>query len=97
VGLDCENATSDYPWRWAVGADDALVSETDPETGETFRYLPPGARSVVWGAVRMTELVETSNPQACWAGLIHEDVEISLRNSRVGAREVELVPPRETD
>ena len=38
----------------------------------------------------MTELVETRNPQACWAGLIHEDVEISLQNSNVGRREVEL-------
>lgn len=91
VGIDCENATSDYPWRWAIGTDDTLELVTNPLTGESFRYLPPGERSVVWGAVRMTELVEISNPQACWAGLIHEDVEISLQNSRVGPREVELV------
>jgi hypothetical protein len=91
VGIDCENAISDYPWRWAIGDDAALEAVTNPLTGEVFRYLPPGERSVVWGAVRMTELVEISNPQACWAGLIHEDVEISLQNSRVGPREVELV------
>lgn len=91
VGIDCENATSDYPWRWAIGERANLFTETDPVSGDTFYYLAPGERSVVWGAVRMTELVEVSNPQTCWAGLIHEDVEISLQNSRVGPREVELV------
>jgi hypothetical protein len=39
----------------------------------------------------MTELVENFNPQNCWAGLIHEKVEVSFRNSRVGPREIELV------
>jgi hypothetical protein len=39
----------------------------------------------------MTELIEARNPQACWVGLIHEDVEVSIRNARVGAREVELL------
>ncbi len=90
VGIDCENATSDYPWRWAIGTDENLTLVEDEVTGEVYRYLEPGARSVVWGAVRMTELVEVSNPQACWAGLIHEDVQVA--NARVGAREVELVP-----
>ncbi|MBZ0277813.1 MAG: hypothetical protein K8I60_16825 [Anaerolineae bacterium] len=92
VGIDCDNAPSDYPWRWAVGTrGDNLVSETDPVTGNTYYYLPAGAQSVIWGAIRMTNLVEARNPQNCWAGLIHEDVEISEVNSRVGAREVELV------
>jgi hypothetical protein len=40
----------------------------------------------------MTE-IEARNPQNCWAGLIHEDVEISIRNNNVGQREVELVDP----
>jgi hypothetical protein len=97
VGIDCENAISDYPWRWAIGADDNLELVTDERTDETLRYLPAGERSVVWGAVRMTELIDTSNPQACWAGLIHEDVEISLQNSRVGPREVELVESADSD
>jgi hypothetical protein len=92
VGLDCDNAVSDYPWRWAVGTrGDNLVAEHDPVTGNTYYYLPAGAQSVIWGAVRMTDLVEARNPQYCWAGLIHEDVEISDVNARVGAREVELV------
>lgn len=90
VGIDCDNAISDYPWRWAIGTPDALTDVTDPATGEVFHYLMPGERSVVWGAVRMTELIETSNPQVCWAGLIHEDVQVY--SPRIGPREIELVP-----
>lgn len=93
VGIDCDTATRDYPWRWAVGAQDVLEVVTDPETGKVYYYLPPGKQSVVWGAVRMTQLIEARNPQKCWAGLIHEDVEVSVRNSRVGARDIELVDP----
>lgn len=90
VGIDCTTADSDYPWRWAIGTDEDLYEEEDPSTGIVHSYLPPGAQVVVWGAVRMTE-IEARNPQNCWAGLIHEDVEISLRNNNVGSREVELV------
>lgn len=90
VGVDCDNAASDYPWRWAVGTADNLTDITNPTTGEVFHYLMPGERSVVWGAVRMDELIETSNPQACWAGLIHEDV--AVYSPRIGPREVELAP-----
>lgn len=98
VGLDCDTAPRDYPWRWAIGTPDNLETVVDPTTGETFYYLPPGERSVVWGAVRMTEISDARNPQVCWAGLIHEDVIVSAINSRVGPREVELVPvPVETE
>jgi hypothetical protein len=90
VGIDCDNAISDYPWRWAIGTPDVLTDVTNPATGEVFHYLMPGERSVVWGAVRMTELIETSNPQVCWAGLIHEDVQVY--SPRIGPREIELVP-----
>ncbi len=90
VALDCTTAESDYPWRWAVGSADDLYEEVNPNDGKTYQYLPAGARVVVWGAVRMTE-IEARNPQNCWAGLIHEDVEISIRNNNVGQREVELV------
>ena len=65
---------------------------TIPVTGNTYRYLPAGARAVVWGAVRMTDL-EAYNPQDCWAGLIHEGVEIAPVNQNVGARSVMLVQP----
>jgi len=91
VGIMCDTSASDFPWRWAVGTADDLVAVEDAETGDTYYYLPPGEQAVVWGAIRMTELVKARNPQNCWAGLIHEDVEVSIRNSRVGPREIELV------
>jgi hypothetical protein len=90
VGIDCSTAETDYPWRWALGTDDDLYEEFDPYSGNTYHYLPAGARVVVWGAVRMTE-IEALNPQNCWAGLIHEFVEVSIRNTNVGSREVLLV------
>ncbi len=88
IGIDCTTAARDYPWRWALGSSDVLITETDPATGEEFQYLPVGATSVVWGAVRMSKL-EARNPQNCWAGLIHEDVQVV--NQNVGPRTVELV------
>jgi hypothetical protein len=56
-------------------------------------YVPPRTQVVVWGAIRMTRIEKRQNPQTCWAGLIQEDVEVSLRNSYVGARDIELVDP----
>jgi hypothetical protein len=88
VGVDCMTAESDYPWRWAIGADDDLIEVLDEASGKTYKYLPPGARAVVWGGIRMTEL-DARNPQNCWAGLIHEDVNVYNRN--VGSREILLV------
>lgn len=90
VGIDCTTAETDYPWRWAIGTDAELYEEVDPDSGNIFSYLPAGGRAVVWGAIRMTE-IEARNPQNCWAGLIHEDVEVSVFNRNVGSREVELV------
>jgi hypothetical protein len=92
VGIDCDTAEADYPWRWALGDADSLIEEVDPNTGNTYYYLPPHSRSVVWGAVRMTT-IETRNPQNCWAGLIHEDVEVTDTNRVVGPRQIELVDP----
>jgi flagellar hook assembly protein FlgD len=93
VGISCDTAKSDYPWRWGVGPKENLQAKVDPVDGNTYYYLPAGASSVVWGAVRMTDLVKARNPQNCWAGLIHEDVEVSVRNSHVGARAVQLLDP----
>lgn len=92
VGIDCTTAETDYPWRWGLGTaeTEGFYEEVDPNSGKTFLYMEPGAQAVVWGAIRMTE-IEARNPQNCWAGLIHEDVEVSLRNQNVGAREVEIV------
>lgn len=90
VGIDCTTAETDYPWRWALGTDADLYHEYDADSGNTYSYLPPGAQVVVWGGIRFTQ-IEDRNPQNCWAGLIHEDVEVSLRNRNVGSREIELV------
>ena len=78
VGIHCENALINYPWRWAVGSDDVLV-----EDDEGHLYLPPFTRSVVTGGIRFVDVIEERNPQYCWAGLIHEDVEIAQVNSNV--------------
>ncbi len=88
VGLDCSTATSDYPWRWAVGTADDLV--TVEHEGKTYYYLPAGEQAVVWGAVRLTDIIKERNPQDCWVGLIHEDVEVAAVNSHVDPRWVLL-------
>lgn len=90
VGINCDTALSDFPWRWSIGALDQLEAVYDEERDVTYYYLPPGARAEVWGAVRLSELVPAVNPQDCWAGLIHERVE--TLQTRVGAREVKIAP-----
>lgn len=93
VGIDCETSIeASYPWRWALGDEDSLEEVLDPVTGNTYYYLPAGGQAVVWGAIRMTEYNRLANPQACWAGLIHEDVGISVRNNNVGRREIQILP-----
>ncbi len=96
VGIDCTTAPVDYPWRWGLGDDDTLEVVVDEATGNIYRYLPAGERAVVWGAIRMTE-IETRNPQDCWAGLIHEQVEIAQRNRNVGVRAIELIAPADAE
>ena len=92
VGIQCETSISSFPYRWAVARDELLQAVYDEASENTYRYLAPGARAVVWGAIRMTE-VKARNPQNCWAGLIHEDVAISLRNNHVGMRSIMVVDP----
>ncbi len=90
VGIECDTSSTSYPYRWAVASDDQLIEVEDPSTGNIYKYLPPGERAVVWGAIRLTE-IKARNPQNCWAGLIHEDV--AVVNSVVGLRSVEIVAP----
>ncbi|HML20058.1 MAG TPA: hypothetical protein PKD09_00315 [Aggregatilinea sp.] len=90
VGINCDTALSDFPWRWAIAPKDQLEAVYDETQDATYYYLLPGARAEVWGAVRLTELVPAVNPQDCWAGLIHERVE--TLQTRVGAREVKIAP-----
>ncbi len=93
VGIQCDTSSEPFPYRWAIGSSDDLEAVEDPETGEIFYFLPPESRSVVWGAVRFTEIQERQNPQICRAGLIHEGVAVSVYNSYVGPREILLVDP----
>ena len=92
VGIQCQTSTTSFPWRWAIAPDEALTEVLDPSSGNTFRYLPAGQRAVVWGGIQLTE-AEARNPQNCWAGLIHEDVAISLRNNHVGMRSIMILDP----
>jgi hypothetical protein len=93
VGIKCETSFSDFPWRWALAPLDELQAVYDEVDGKTYYYLLPGQRAEVWGAIRMTELRQAANPQDCWAGLIHEDVEIPAFQAEVGRREIELAAP----
>jgi hypothetical protein len=88
VGLQCETSAESYPWRWALGDETTLETVYDETSGNTYLYLLPGERAEVWGAVRMTEYVPTTNPQNCYAGLIHEGV--AVVNQVVGTRAIQL-------
>lgn len=92
VGIQCETSMTSFPYRWAIAAEDKLIEVFDEASGNTYRYLPPKARAVVWGAVQFTE-APARNPQNCWAGLIHEDVAVSLRNNHVGMRSIMIADP----
>ena len=48
----------------------------------------PDARAVVTGSIRVVDVFGVRNPQPMWAGLIHEDVEISEFNNRVDAQDI---------
>jgi hypothetical protein len=96
VGIQCDTSEVSFPYRWAIGTDEDLLTITDPATGRDYRYLPAGTRSVVWGAVRLTEINEFANPQTCWTGLIHEGVDISVENRFVGSIEVLIGTPEDS-
>jgi hypothetical protein len=53
-----------------------------------YTYLMPGKRAVVTGGIRVVGPFGDRNPQPMWAGLIHEDVEISEFNNRVDPHNV---------
>jgi hypothetical protein len=90
VGIECERSQTSLPYRWAIGTPDDLVSVQREQ--ETLYYLMPGQSTTVWGAIRMTELIRTANPQKCYAALIHEGVEIPPLQRRVGEIAIELSP-----
>jgi hypothetical protein len=77
VAVGYENEITNYPYRWAVGE----VNDLE-KIGDHY-YLMPGERAVVSGGIRVVGPFGERNPQPLWAGLIHEDVEISQFNNRV--------------
>jgi hypothetical protein len=91
VGIMCDTSQTSFPYRWAIGSDQDLITIVDPDTGREFRYLPAGAKAEVWGAIRFTDIHPFANPQTCWAGLIHEQVAVSAENSFVDPREIHIV------
>ncbi len=90
VGISCDTSLTDFPYRWAVGSEDELITIVDETTGREFQYLDANTSTVVWGAIRLTEINEFANPQTCWAGLIHEGVNVSVENRFVGPIEVQI-------
>jgi hypothetical protein len=90
VGIGFETMESNYPFRWAVGGPQDLIVEVID--GAEYYYLPAGARAVVTGGVRVTE-IPPRNPVAFFAALIHEDVEIAAINNRVDPQPVQVGRP----
>jgi hypothetical protein len=93
VGIQCDTSLASFPYRWAVGTAEDLISISDEETGRDYTYLPARTSTVVWGAIRLTDINEFANPQTCWAGLIHEGVGISVENNNVSPIEVQIGNP----
>jgi hypothetical protein len=87
LGIGYENALSDYPLRWGLGTPEELT-EIDGQY-----YLMPGQRVVVQGSIRVVGTFGIRNPQPVWAGLIHEDVEISEVNQRVDTHLIQVDIP----
>lgn len=90
VGIHCQTCLSNYPWRWALGTPETLTPIE--RNGQVHYYLMPGQRAVVTGGIRLTNIVESRNPQQFWAGLIHEDVGIAPLNDHVDPHWIEIVP-----
>ncbi len=89
VAVGYENELSNYPYRWAVGDMDSL------EKIGAYYYLMPGDRATITGGIRLTNTFGDRNPQPVWAGLIHEDVEISQFNTHVDPKAILVDLPDE--
>ena len=62
-------------------------------SGQPQYYLLPGRRATVTGGLVLDRVTPSRNPQYFWAGLIHEDVEISQVNNRVDPNMVKIDRP----
>jgi hypothetical protein len=90
VGISYDTSLRDYPFRWAVGEPEQLI--TVEQDGQRFYYLPARSRGRVHGCVRVLD-EPPRNPLYFWAGLIHEDVEITNVNQRVDPEFVTIQVP----
>ena len=90
VGLDFDTSQRNYPFRWAVGSPGDLITQTIG--GQTYTYLPPNSKAVVTGGIQITDK-PPRDPLYFWAGLIHEDVEISSINNRVDPHSITIDQP----
>lgn len=91
AAIGFENELTNYPFRWAVG------STEDLEEIDGYYYLMPGERAVITGGIRVVGPFGDRNPQPMWAGLIHEDVEISEFNNRVDPQQILVDLPDEAN
>jgi hypothetical protein len=90
VGIDFDTSLRNYPFRWAVGSPDDLDVVT--LDGQKYYYLAAGKRAVVTGCIRLTQ-IPPRDPLYFWAGLIHEDVEITALNNRVDPHQIMIDRP----
>lgn len=89
AAIGFENELTNYPFRWALGnPEDLTVID-----GQT--YLMPGDRAIITGGIRVVDVFGDRNPQPIWAGLIHEDVEITEFNNRVDPQQILVDMPDE--
>ncbi len=85
-----EDEIRNYGFRWATGSRDELT-----QIGDHY-YLMPDQQVVITGGMRIVNELGERNPQPMYAGLIHEDVEISQFNDRVDPKSVIIdYPPTE--
>ena len=89
AAIGFENELTNYPYRWALGNPEEL------EEIDGYLYLMPGQRAVITGGIRVVGPFGDRNPQPMWAGLIHEDVEISEFNNRVDPNRILVDMPDE--
>ncbi len=90
VAIDFDTSLRNYPFRWAVGGPGDLITET--VGGKTYYYLPANSKAVVTGGIKITDK-PPRDPLYFWAGLIHEDVEISDINNRVDPHFITIDQP----
>jgi hypothetical protein len=87
VAMDFDTSLRNYPFRWGIGQPGVDLVEIDG-----YWYLPPRARSLVTGCVKVVD-IPVRNPLYYWMGLIHEDVEIAPVNNRVDPNFVTIWEP----